>query len=152
MSSPSVPATMKPTLGLTYFALASAMACRVYRAILLGHITEPQVNQIVRISSAFRVAPTTTTTTTTTNTTNTNSNNHHHHPNSHTYDDYEVGEENSFDTSIKPGNERSVLSPDLKINAAVEKSTGVESDVEYTFRESSSIGDDVPGYDASCRV
>ncbi|KIM88405.1 hypothetical protein PILCRDRAFT_255956 [Piloderma croceum F 1598] len=137
MASPSIPGTMKPILGSTYFAVASAMACRVYRAILLGHITEPQVNN-TRISSVFRVA--------------TNNNNHHrHHLHSHAHDDHKDGEDCS-DSSIIPGPGRPRLSPDLKINVAVEKSTRVESDVGYTFWERSSIGDYIPGYDASRRV
>jgi hypothetical protein len=131
MASPGIPGTMKPILGSTYFALASAMACRVYRAILLGHIREPQLNN-TRFSSVFRVAT---------------NNNHHRHL--HSYGNYE---ENGSDSLIIPRPVRSLLSPDLKINVAVEKSTKVESDVGYTFWERSSIEDDVSKYDASRKV
>jgi hypothetical protein len=85
------------------------------------------------MSSVFRVA--------------TNNHHHRHHLNSHARDDYE--EEHGSDIP-KPG--RSGLSPNLKINVAVEKSTRVKSDVGYTFWERSPIGDDIPGYDASGRV
>jgi len=51
--SPSIPAELHPILGSAYFALASAMACRVFRAVLLGIIKDPQVD-IARISSVVR--------------------------------------------------------------------------------------------------
>lgn len=42
--APSVPSEIKPILGSTYFALASSMACRVFRALLLGTIKDPHMN------------------------------------------------------------------------------------------------------------
>jgi hypothetical protein len=45
----------KPILGSVYFPLASAMACRVYRAVLLGLIEVREVNTI-EITSALRAA------------------------------------------------------------------------------------------------
>ncbi|KIM77144.1 hypothetical protein PILCRDRAFT_628507 [Piloderma croceum F 1598] len=49
--APSAPGETKAILGSVYYPLASAMACRVYRAVLLGIITERPVNTI-EISSA----------------------------------------------------------------------------------------------------
>jgi hypothetical protein len=42
--SPTIPGEMKAILISTYFTLASAMACLVFRAVLLGIIKDPQVN------------------------------------------------------------------------------------------------------------
>jgi len=42
--APSVPGEIKPILGSVYFALSSAMACRVFRAVLLGIIKDPHIN------------------------------------------------------------------------------------------------------------
>jgi len=42
--SPSIPRELHPILGTAYFALGSAMACRVFRAVLLGVIKEPQLS------------------------------------------------------------------------------------------------------------
>jgi hypothetical protein len=42
--SPSLPGELHPILGLGYFALASAMACRVFRVVLLGSIKDTQMN------------------------------------------------------------------------------------------------------------
>ena len=42
--APSVPGEIKPILGWVYFALSSAMACRVFRAVLLGLIKDPHIN------------------------------------------------------------------------------------------------------------
>jgi hypothetical protein len=42
--APSVPGEIKPILGTVYFALSSAMACRVFRAVLLGIIKDPHIN------------------------------------------------------------------------------------------------------------
>jgi hypothetical protein len=53
--SPSASGETKATFGSVYFPLASAMTCRVYRAVLLGIITEQPVNTI-EISSALRAA------------------------------------------------------------------------------------------------
>jgi hypothetical protein len=53
--APSAPGETKAILGSVYFPLASAMACRVYRAVLLGIITERPVNTI-EISTALRAA------------------------------------------------------------------------------------------------
>jgi hypothetical protein len=53
--SPSVPGELHPILGSAYFALSSAMACRVFRAVLLGTIKVPQVTT-ARISSLVHVA------------------------------------------------------------------------------------------------
>jgi hypothetical protein len=36
--------------GSAYFALASVMACRVFRAVLLGTIKDPQVNTAKLVS------------------------------------------------------------------------------------------------------
>jgi hypothetical protein len=51
--SPGIPGPLHPILGSAYFALASAMACRVFRAVLLGIIKEPQLNT-TQIVSFFR--------------------------------------------------------------------------------------------------
>ena len=48
--SPSVPGELHPILGSGYFALASAMACRVFRAVLLGTIQDPQMNTAKLVS------------------------------------------------------------------------------------------------------
>jgi hypothetical protein len=45
--APSIPREIKPLLGRTYFALASAMACRVFRALILGIIKDPHANAAV---------------------------------------------------------------------------------------------------------
>jgi len=50
MLSPGIPGQIKPILGSTYFSLSSAMACRVFRAVLLGHIKDPQVT-VAKITS-----------------------------------------------------------------------------------------------------
>jgi hypothetical protein len=42
--APGVPADLHPILGSAYFALSSAMACRVFRAVLLGNIQDPSLN------------------------------------------------------------------------------------------------------------
>jgi len=42
--SPTIPGEMKAILISTYFTLASAMACLVFRAVLLGIIKDPQLN------------------------------------------------------------------------------------------------------------
>jgi hypothetical protein len=42
--SPSIPAEFRSMAGTTYFALASVMACHVFRAVLLGTIKDPQGN------------------------------------------------------------------------------------------------------------
>ena len=38
--SPSIPGELHPILGNSYFALASAMACKVFRSLKLGTILE----------------------------------------------------------------------------------------------------------------
>jgi len=48
--SPSIPDELHPILGPGYFALASAMACRVFRAVLLGTIQDPQMNTTKLVS------------------------------------------------------------------------------------------------------
>jgi hypothetical protein len=54
MLVPGVHGQMETILGSTYFSMmASAMACRVLRAVHLGHIKDPQVNDIRREPSAF---------------------------------------------------------------------------------------------------
>jgi hypothetical protein len=53
MITSSVPVELHPILGSTYFAFASAMACRVFRAVLLGIIKEPQMNT-TQLVSFFR--------------------------------------------------------------------------------------------------
>jgi hypothetical protein len=53
--SPSVPRELHTILGMAYFALASAMACRVFRAVLLGTITEPQLSTL-KFESFHRAA------------------------------------------------------------------------------------------------
>ena len=114
MVSPSIPGTMKPILGSTYFALASAMACRVYRAILLGTITDPQVNN-THISFVFRVATL--------------------HQRS-TFDD------DNDDAAIISKPSKPGVSSNLKVNVAVEKATKVGSDYGDTFWERSPTVDD----------
>jgi hypothetical protein len=51
--SPSIPGELHPILGSAYFALASAMACRVFRAVLLGTIKDPQMNT-AKLMSFYR--------------------------------------------------------------------------------------------------
>jgi len=51
--SPSIPPELHPILGTAYFALASAMACCVFRAVLLGTIKEPQIHT-TRLVSFYR--------------------------------------------------------------------------------------------------
>jgi len=53
--SPSIPAPLHPILGSSYHALASAMACRVFRGVLLGLIEDPQL-KTTRIRSFYRTA------------------------------------------------------------------------------------------------
>jgi hypothetical protein len=53
--SPSVPGELHPILGSAYFALASAMACRVFRAVLLGIIKDPQLTT-TKIESFYGAA------------------------------------------------------------------------------------------------
>jgi hypothetical protein len=48
--SPSIPGELHPILGSSYFALASAMACRVFRAVLLGTIKDRQLNTAKLVS------------------------------------------------------------------------------------------------------
>ena len=47
---------MHVLLGAAYFALASAMACRVFRAVLLGFVKDTHESLTYGISSAFRMA------------------------------------------------------------------------------------------------
>ena len=49
---PGIPGTMKPVLGSVYFALLSAMACRVYHALLLRTLIDPQLTRIVSFYGA----------------------------------------------------------------------------------------------------
>jgi hypothetical protein len=51
--SPSIPGQLHPLLAATYFSLANAMACRVFRAVILGIITDPKLNA-VRTASFYR--------------------------------------------------------------------------------------------------
>jgi hypothetical protein len=51
--SPSIPGELHALLGSAYFALASAMACRVFRAVMLGIIKDPQACS-ARISTVIR--------------------------------------------------------------------------------------------------
>jgi hypothetical protein len=51
--SPSIPGELHPILGSSYFALANAMACRVFRAVLLGLIKDPQMNT-AKLMSFYR--------------------------------------------------------------------------------------------------
>ena len=51
--SPSIPGELHPILGSSYFALANAMACRVFRAVLLGTIKDPQMNT-AKLMSFYR--------------------------------------------------------------------------------------------------
>jgi len=53
--SPSIPGELHALLGSAYFALASAMACRVFRAVLLGIIKDPQASS-AKISTVIRAA------------------------------------------------------------------------------------------------
>jgi len=48
--SPSIPGELHAILESAYFALASAMACRVFRAVLLGTIQDPQMNTAKLVS------------------------------------------------------------------------------------------------------
>jgi hypothetical protein len=48
--SPGIPGVLKPVLGPVYMALSSAMACRVYRAFLLGVLKDPQLNTATVLS------------------------------------------------------------------------------------------------------
>ena len=48
--SPSIPGGLKPILGSAYIALSSTMACRVYRAFLLGVLKDPQLNTATVLS------------------------------------------------------------------------------------------------------
>jgi len=49
--SPSTSGVLHPTiLGSVYFALASAMACRVFRAVLLDTVKDTQVNPAKLVS------------------------------------------------------------------------------------------------------
>jgi hypothetical protein len=48
--SPSIPGELHSMAGSAYFALASVMACRVCRAVLLGTIKDPQVNTVKLVS------------------------------------------------------------------------------------------------------
>ncbi|KIM88286.1 hypothetical protein PILCRDRAFT_771075 [Piloderma croceum F 1598] len=48
--SPEIPGVLKPILGSVYIALSSTMACRVYRAFLLGVLTDPQMNTATVVS------------------------------------------------------------------------------------------------------
>jgi len=53
--SRSIPSKLHAILGSAYFALSSAMACRVFRAVLLGIINDPPINAAtVRITSFTR--------------------------------------------------------------------------------------------------
>jgi hypothetical protein len=51
--SPSIPAELHSMAGSTYFALASVMACRVFRVVFLGTIKDPQENT-AKIVSFYR--------------------------------------------------------------------------------------------------
>jgi hypothetical protein len=53
--SPGIPGVLKPVLGPVYMALSSAMACRVYRAFLLGVFKDPQMNTAT-VFSLYRAA------------------------------------------------------------------------------------------------
>lgn len=53
--SPSVPQELHTVLCSVYFALSSAMACRVFRAVLLGIIKDPSMN-VARGSTIPRMA------------------------------------------------------------------------------------------------
>jgi hypothetical protein len=53
--SPNIPGEFHVLLGSAYFALASAMACRVFREVILGIIKDPQVST-GRISTVVRAA------------------------------------------------------------------------------------------------
>jgi len=48
--SPSTSGDLHPILGSVYFALATTMACRVFRAVLLGTIKDTQVNTAKLVS------------------------------------------------------------------------------------------------------
>lgn len=48
--SPGIPGVLKPILGSVYIALSSTMACRVYRALLLGVLTDPKMNTATVVS------------------------------------------------------------------------------------------------------
>ena len=48
--SPGIPGVLKPILGSVYIALSSTMACRVYRAFLLGVLTDPKMNTATVVS------------------------------------------------------------------------------------------------------
>ncbi|KIM89283.1 hypothetical protein PILCRDRAFT_813213 [Piloderma croceum F 1598] len=48
--SSSIPTELHSMAGSAYFALASVMACRVFRAVLLGTIKDPQVNTAKLVS------------------------------------------------------------------------------------------------------
>jgi hypothetical protein len=53
--SPRIPGELHPLLGTAYFALASAMACRVFRAVLLGIIKGPEARvDLANIPSVIR--------------------------------------------------------------------------------------------------
>jgi len=56
--APGVPTDLHPILGSAYFALSSAMACRVFRAVLLGNIQDPPLNPaaITSVVRAVRVS------------------------------------------------------------------------------------------------
>ena len=53
--SPGITGEMHVLLSSAYFALASAMACRVFRAVLLGFVKDTH-ESTCRMSSAFRMA------------------------------------------------------------------------------------------------
>jgi hypothetical protein len=52
---PSVPGEFHSLLGTAYFALATTMACRVFRAVILGIIKDP-TDTTLRLSSIIRAA------------------------------------------------------------------------------------------------
>jgi hypothetical protein len=51
--SPRIHEELRPIVVATYFVLASAMACRVFRTILLGITQDPQLNT-ARLVSFYR--------------------------------------------------------------------------------------------------
>lgn len=53
--SPNIPGQLHSLLGSAYFSLANVMACRVFRAVLLGFIKDPQMDTS-DISSVVRPA------------------------------------------------------------------------------------------------
>lgn len=113
--SPSFPGELHPILGTAYFALSSAMACRVFRTLLLGLINDHDLST-TGVASIFKFRTTRIT---------------------------DAG--NQGDSTSSSNDVKASRPSNLQVNVEIEMDTPADSDEGYEFRERRVMVDQADG-------